>query len=68
MGFKGNNIYRVYIPSRPGNKIIRTSTVDFDEDGFITQSPAGADEDSDSSELYEPERANSAISNTDKAQ
>ncbi len=68
VGFKGNHIYRVYVPSCPGDKIIWTSTVDFDEDGFITQSPAGTDKDSNSSELYEPERADSTISNTGEAQ
>ncbi len=27
VGFEGNHIYRVYVPSRPGDKIVRTSTV-----------------------------------------
>ncbi len=66
MGFEGNNIYRVYVPSHTSDKIIWISTVDFDEDRFITQSLAGTDKDSKSSELYEPERADSAISNIGK--
>jgi len=31
IGFEGNHIYRVYLPHRVGNKIVRSSSVRFDE-------------------------------------
>jgi hypothetical protein len=37
VGFEGNSIYRVYMPSRARDKIIRTSHARFDEGGFITE-------------------------------
>jgi hypothetical protein len=50
VGYEGDNIYRVYVPSRRGNKIVRSSTVTFNENNQyekeIEVGPAG---------LYEPE-------------
>jgi hypothetical protein len=38
VGYEGHNIFRVYVPSRAGEKIIRTSHAQFDEgSGFITE-------------------------------
>ncbi|KAK6586176.1 hypothetical protein PZA11_001233 [Diplocarpon coronariae] len=37
VGFDGRSIYQIYMPSRTGEKIIRSSHVRFDEDGLITE-------------------------------
>ena len=36
VGFKGENIYRVYVPSRSRVKIVRSSNVRFNKGGLIT--------------------------------
>jgi hypothetical protein len=36
VGYEGAHIYRVYMPSRARDKIVRTSHVRFDEGGFVT--------------------------------
>lgn len=38
VGFEGNHIYRVWVPTRARNKIVRSSSVRFNELGFITDS------------------------------
>ena len=35
MGYEGAHIYRVYMPSRARDKIVRTSHVHFDKGGFV---------------------------------
>ena len=37
VGYEGDNIYKVYVPSRRGNKVIRSSTVTFNENKQYTQ-------------------------------
>ncbi|KAI1005621.1 hypothetical protein K3495_g2594 [Podosphaera aphanis] len=39
VGYEGNSIYRIYVPSRSGKKIIRSSHVRFDEHGYISDAP-----------------------------
>jgi hypothetical protein len=51
VSFKGDHIYRVYIPSQRG--IVRTSTADFDETEPVLEVKAL----DDASNLYEPDQA-----------
>jgi hypothetical protein len=37
VGYDGAYIYRVYMPLRARDKIVRTSHVRFDEGGFVTE-------------------------------
>jgi hypothetical protein len=45
VGYEGVYIYRVYMPSRARDKVIRSSHVRFDEGGFVTEPDFEAIED-----------------------